>query len=207
MRRWAALGAIAAMLAAAGCAPHPTRPADPVAEALALMTGTFDSRAQAAADARYLPVTLTMTPIWPDRADARWLYVEQAMVDAPGKPYRQRVYRLRSDGQGGVASEVFLIQDPARFVRGWETGALAQLDEADLSPRPGCTVYLAWEPGGFRGATRGQGCESHLRGARWASAEVALFQGGLHSWDRGFDAEGRQAWGATAGPYHFLRTR
>lgn len=202
-----ALSIAGLLVSLAACAPAPTRPTDPVAAAVAMMSGTFDSVAQSRADPDYLAITLTMTPLWPERSSARWLYVEQAMADEPGKPYRQRVYRLTLDAAGEVVSEVFVLKTPARFERGWETGALATLTPDDLAPRAGCAVHLAWEPGGFRGGTRGKGCESHLRGARWATAQVALFDGGMHSWDRGFDAEGQQVWGAEGGPYRFLRSR
>lgn len=189
----------------AACAPRDTRPVDPVARAAALMAGQFDSRAQAAADPAYLPVTLAMVPLWPGRGDGHWLYVEQALADAPANPYRQRVYRLRADGAGGVVSEVYVIRDPGRFVRGWETGALADLREADLQPRTGCAVHLQPDGDGFRGGTRGRDCISRLRGSAWASADVVLGPDGLSSWDRGFDPEGRQVWGAAQGPYEFRR--
>lgn len=191
-------------LLAAACAHAPPAPA-PLDQAAALMAGRFDSAAQAAVDPAYLAISLQLRPIWPERVDGRWFYVEQAMLDAPRRPYRQRVYRLTADANGGVVSDVFLLEEAARFVHGWENGALAALADADLQPRPGCSVYLRPVAGGFRGATRGEGCESRLRGARWASAEVELHAGGLRSWDRGYDAAGRQVWGAAAGPYDFRR--
>ena len=57
----------------------------------------------------------------------------------------------------------------------------------------------------FYGATRENDCESSLRGASYATSEVRLFADAMHSWDRGYDADGVQVWGATAGPYEFLR--
>lgn len=187
------------------CTPRDVRPDDPVARAAALLAGRFDSRAQAAADPAYLPVVLAMVPLWPERGDGRWLYVEQALADTPARPYRQRVYRLRADGAGGVVSEVYAIRDPGRFARGRDAGALAGLREADLQPRTGCAVYLQPVGDGFRGGTRGRDCISRLRGSAWASAEVVLGPDGLSSWDRGFDLEGRQVWGAEQGPYEFRR--
>ena len=199
--------AAAALLALvlSACAHAPAPKPTPLDAAAALMAGHFDSSAQAAADPDYLSIRLVMVPIWPGRDDARWFYVEQATAGAPGKPYRQRVYRLSDAGGGELASEVFLVERPERFVRGWETGALAGLTEAELEARPGCTVYLTPEGDGFRGGTRGHHCVSNLRGAAWATAEVELGPDGLRSWDRGFDAAGVQVWGAVRGPYAFRR--
>jgi hypothetical protein len=48
-----------------------------------MMRGTFDSRAQAMQDsANYYEIHLHMEPIWEERSDGFWLYVEQAMVSA-----------------------------------------------------------------------------------------------------------------------------
>lgn len=169
------------------------------------MQGSFTSAAQAQADADFLPISLQMHPLWPQARDVRWLYVEQAMQSALDKPYRQRVYRLSATADGGVASEVFEIADPQRFVRGWERGSLVDLRESDLIPRTGCTVFMRRQGDAFEGATQGRDCLSSLRGASYASAKVRLEAVGLRSWDQGFDAEGKQVWGAVKGPYVFDR--
>jgi len=51
----------------------------------------------------------------------------------------------------------------------------------------------------------GDGCESTLRGAAYATSEVRLTLARMESWDRGFDRPGTQVWGATEGPYIFER--
>ena len=57
----------------------------------------------------------------------------------------------------------------------------------------------------FEGGTDGQGCESTLMGAAYATSVVVLRANGFSSWDRGFNAVDMQVWGATAGPYLFAR--
>ena len=49
------------------------------------MTGEFSSEQQAKDDSSYFHIILQMTPIWPNRKDGYWLYVEQAMASAQGK--------------------------------------------------------------------------------------------------------------------------
>lgn len=215
MRIGPAAACIACALAVAGCASAPAVGSDPAAEVAALMAGQFDSRDQAASDPAFRPIALTMVPIWTDRRDAHWLYVEQAMADTPGQPYRQRVYRVSNSADGEVASAVYTLTAPERFVQGWRNGALDALREDMLQPRTGCTVYLRrqgmrregmrGDGATWQGATRGRDCASELRGAAWASAEVRLEPGRMASWDRGYAADGRQVWGSTAGPYVFIR--
>ena len=57
----------------------------------------------------------------------------------------------------------------------------------------------------FYGGTVGTGCASTLRGAAYATSEVELFPDRLETWDRGYDAGGAQAWGATGSGYVFDR--
>jgi hypothetical protein len=127
------------------------------------------------------------------------------MADTPDKPYRQRVYRVSNGGDGEVASAVYTLTTPERFVQGWRNGALDALREDMLQPRSGCTVYLRRESAAWQGATRGRDCASELRGASYATAEVRLEAGRMASWDRGYAADARQVWGSTDGPYVFIR--
>ncbi len=216
----APLASIALLIGASGCASLAGRDAsaversaadtsiaDPAAEVAAWMAGHYDSRDQAAADPTYFPIALSMVPIWTERRDGHWLYVEQAMADTPEKPYRQRVYRVSAGADGEVLSAVFTIEQPTRFVQGWRNGALDSLTQAMLQPREGCTVALRRAPDGWRGATRGTACASDLRGAAYATAEVTLDATQMRSWDRGYAADGKQVWGANAGPYVFVKRK
>lgn len=173
------------------------------------LTGSFTSAAQAERDERYLEIHLNACRIWPERVDGRWLYVEQARGDATDRPYRQRIYCLKVDDQGWLVSEVFSFptgMTPAPHA--WRTpDALDAVDPALLLPREGCTVFLDEAADEFKGGTRGRGCESTLSGASYATSEVTIDDTTISSWDRGYDDRGNQVWGATAGPYRFVRRR
>lgn len=228
----AAIAAAAAGLLAA-CAHAPATTA-PVERAAAWLQGRFDNAAQARSDPQFAAVTVRWTPLWPERDDGRWFLVEQSLSATPGTPpYRVRVHRLRDDGEGGVASDVFLPPraediadadadaDAARGSDGLDartgidartgvdagtgSAAPAVFTFAQLEPLPGCTVRLRPLGGRFRGATRGRDCPSHFRGASYTTAEVVLDADGFASWDRGFAADGTQVWGARTGPYVFRR--
>jgi len=73
--------------------------------------------------------------------------------------------------------------------------------------RSGCALMLTFENGVFTGSTNGKDCTSQFRGASYATSEVVIKADALTSWDRGFDADDNQVWGAETGPYIFKRIK
>ncbi len=199
--------AVAAL--SAGCSPRPAAPLpDEAARVATLMIGAFTSAEQAARDPEYRAVNLRVAPIWKERTDAKWVYVEQAMASSTERPYRQRVYRVSQAPDGSIESFVLALPgDPLRYAGAWRSPQpLEDLTPGLLEPLPGCVVVLRAEgASSFRGATPGTGCVSTRDGAAYTTSEVLLTPEGIESWDRGFDASGRQVWGATSGPYRFKR--
>jgi hypothetical protein len=182
-------------------------PDDALDRLTTFLAGHFSSAEQAAADKNFRSVVLHVARIWPQRSDGPWLYVEQALADAPEQPYRQRVYQLAHREDGVLESRVFTIADPVAATGAWKKPLpLSELSPANLSARDGCTVFLREMPdGSFVGRTEGNGCASDLRGASYATSEVTLTATEMVSWDRGYNAAGRQVWGSTAGGYRFKR--
>jgi hypothetical protein len=171
------------------------------------LSGSFDSSEQAARDPDFLDISLHSCRVWPSRSDGRWVYVEQARSDAPDRPYRQRMYRVRFDADGRLISEVFAFPEGMRPSAGsWrDPTTLDRIVPDLLLPREGCTVHLAWTNDRFVGGTEGEGCESTLAGAAYATSEVVIDADRITSWDRGFAADGSQVWGSEAGAYEFIR--
>lgn len=206
MSRWTlAVGMV--LFQAGACAQ--SLPADSTLALLAgWMTGTFSSAAQSAQDTSYFDIRLHMARIWADRTDGYWLYVEQAMAGRTEKPYRQRVYHLTAQ-DGGYRSDVFLLPDPSRCTGAWREQSLPGAWTPDsLIAREGCSILLHWRDGeGFAGGTDGRNCPSELRGAAYAVSEVTVTETGMVSWDRGFDRDGQQVWGATGGGYIFRKAK
>lgn len=187
------------------CGANATRQGS-LEELHALMTGTFDSRAQAGSDTNYYEIALNMYPIWTDRA-GKWLYVEQAIYSDQDKPYRQRVYGLEQGKKGTFISRVYELPEPADFVGAYATPAKFEaLNTSDLIERAGCAVILKRDPDGtYRGSTNQKDCQSTLRGASYATSRVSINKVFVQSWDQGFDASDAQVWGATEGGYLFLK--
>lgn len=207
MPHFRAIALLLALLPLAGCSTNSN-----VDLARDYLVGSYDSSAQAAADPEYRTILLHMAPCWPDRADGPWLYVEQAMAEKPEAPYRQRVYRLSAVEGGKVRSDVYELpgspEDVIRnFAGEWKKPAPLEASTPDtLVERAGCSILLERQPdGSFSGSTTSGSCPSTLRGATYATSEVVLTPLMLRSWDRGFDAQGKQVWGATKGAYIFVK--
>ena len=185
-------------------------PPPPGVEVLAdWMTGWFSSIEQHEADPEnYFDIHLRVCRIWRGREDGPWLYVEQAASTSLDRPYRQRVYNLIDRADGTIASVIHTLPGEALdFAGAWKkVDALSELTPDDLEERAGCAVILTWSGDGtFTGSTVEDFCKSTLRGASYATSEVTVGPMALISWDRGFDEDGQQVWGATEGGYIFKR--
>jgi hypothetical protein len=201
----ALLSVLVVLILAAVQAPAAEPKAD-VDLLLSWLTGSFSSAAQAAADPEFRDIRLHTARIWPERTDAAWLYVEQAVADQLDQPYRQRVYRVTRVADNLFESQVLELPDPLRFVGAWRAERpLEQLTPTDLTAREGCAIFMRRKGDAFMGSTLGRLCTSEHRGASWATSEVTVSADGLLSWDRGFDAGGVQVWGAVKGGYAFRR--
>lgn len=187
----------------------PSRPkgSHDLVQLASFMAGSFGSAEQAAADTSYFDIRLRMVPIWPDQADGVWFYVEQAVASDEDRPYRQRVYHLTQLSATLFESEVFTLDAPLRFAGEWrKEHPLENMRPDSLIARDGCSILLRRKADDlFGGSTLGRDCPSELRGASYATSEVEIRPDRLVSWDRGFDANGKQVWGAEKGGYIFRK--
>jgi hypothetical protein len=172
-----------------------------------MMAGDYSSEEQSTSDASYLHIKLRMAPILENSTDGYWLYVEQAMASNEDKPYRQRVYHLYIQDDTTLVSKVFELKNPQQYIGGWDNEELLEKITADsLVDRQGCGIYLHKKSKNeFSGSTPGKSCLSSLRGAVYATSEVTITPNKLESWDRGWDKEDKQVWGAEKGGYVFVK--
>ncbi len=188
--------------------PPPPRfvPSKDLMKLAQMLTGSFSSERQSKSDTSYFDIRLKVTPVWIHRQDGIWLYIEQAMASKLDKPYRQRVYRLSEPKAGTFESEVFTLPKPSRFAG--KPQEIERLTPDSLSLREGCSVFLQrTKCHRFEGKTADGTCPSDLRNAAYATSEVTLDRKKMCSWDRGYNQEGKQVWGATKGAYIFRRIR
>lgn len=176
-------------------------------ELVSWMSGTFSNTAQAQQDTNYYAITLVMTPIWESRFPGQhWLYVEQALSSRKDQPYRQRIYQVEELENGMFRSAVYLVPDESDAIgKSTNVSFFDQWEPEDLDLREGCAVILSWSGGAYTGSTQGTTCSSSLRGATYTTSVVTIDPNQIISWDRGFDQEGKQVWGADKGGYVFIR--
>lgn len=173
---------------------------------MSLMEGKFSSELQSKSDTNYFNISLVMTPIWTNRTDGKWLYVEQAVATKLDKPYRQRVYHLQHPSTDVFTSDIYTIKDALTFAGLQNDTAKQQKLTVDwIELKDGCTVTLKKQGNLYVGGTDADKCPSDLRGAKYATTKIVLKKGELNSWDQGFDANGKQVWGATQGGYVFIK--
>lgn len=172
------------------------------------MIGVFTSERQSSKDPHYLSVQMVMKPIWSDRHDGYWMYVEQAEVGEEAKPYRQRLYHLYRLDKTTIVSEVYEIHNPQRFANKWENDDLfEQISPESLRLRTGCEIHLHKnEFGQFWGSTsETKECTSSVNNAAYVVSDVLIDETKMISWDRGFNKNDQQVWGAYKGGYEFVR--
>lgn len=171
------------------------------------MVGHFDSEQQSIADKDFFNIHLNMKRIWLQQKDA-WIYVEQAAASHLEKPYRQRVYQVQALSKTEFVSKVYTFDNPLNYAGEYsKLRPLASLTPKDLALKPGCAVYLSWNEASqsFSGATDNSTCKSTLRGASYATSEVTVTKDQILSWDRGWNGQGEQVWGAVKAGYQFMR--
>jgi len=173
-----------------------------------MLKGEYNSSAQSTKDTTYFNIRLIMFPIWEKETDAKYFYVEQAMVGKEDKPYRQRVYKVYQTSPTTIVSAIYTIKSQEEFIQLQESPKKQKaLKKEAMDYKDGCDVFLEYSDAVFKGGTNGKKCLSNIRGARYVTTEVELYEDKLISWDRGFYDSGVQAWGATAGGYIFDKIR
>lgn len=181
-------------------------PTESVRDRLArYLSGTFDSADQAAEDREYYAVQYQGC-LAPNTGQGEVvLYIEQALIDTVDEPYRQRLYVIEEgdDPATEAVSKVYEWRQNrayAGFCQGQEVS-----DWGEPSWIEGCDVTLAWDGEKFVGGTDVGTCASALYDEDYTTSVVTLTESYMESWDRGWYADGTQAWGVSGGPYHFVR--
>jgi len=171
------------------------------------MSGHFSSEQQSQADSDYFNISLRMIPIWEQSRHEFYLYVEQAMAAKMDSPYRQRVYHVFMEGDE-IISRIYSLPRPERFVgRNSNDVVFNQITADSLILKQGCDVRLKYDRvnKNFFGHTEEGTCPSDRSGASFTTSEVTLYEGRMVSWDRGWNKEKTQVWGAVKGGYDFRR--
>ena len=165
-------------------APEPQVMTESLDRAYEWLIGRFDSREQAITNPAYFSIQLTSCAVNAPELGERVLYVEQATMDAPSEPYRQRLYVLTTNQRGQIVSTIYSLNQPQNAVGLCDRDTLETFGSESVTIRQGCAVYLDWTGDAFVGSTRDDECVSSLRGASYATSEVKLYADRMESWDQ-----------------------
>ncbi len=176
-----------------------------VEEVVSYLVGTMDTSAQAATNSDVANVQMTTCRVTVENQDEAgiFLYQEQAVASNLSAPYRQRFLRIAPTDDDRVESLAFKPIEPENWIglcdRAPEARAIAIADLDD----PLCSVILQREGNFYRGETPAGGCPANFRGAVRITNTIILTETTMETWDRGFDAQGNQVWGADDESYQF----
>ena len=152
--------------------------------------------------------SLRIIRIWPDRKGTRWLYLEANESRGSSRTNKQIALQIGPGNDGDLAINVFEFATDRTPPAGadLEPGWFNRIDPMFLIARPGCTVHmLADGKSGFSGETSGEGCSDSRDGATHSTTSLTVNPEEIRIWERGWKADGSQAWGTTDGPIAFLR--
>jgi len=187
-------------------------PNQQVADVTKLLVGTMDTTAQARTNPQAPSVRMTTCQIQVTgvvgRPQAVFLYQEQALTDKLTQPYRQRFLEIAAvqvEADMRVQSLSFRPPHPDRWIGLCNQPAAQRVVQFSDFGKPVCSVLLRPQDKGYWGETPTAGCPANVRGAVRITNQVELFPAGMNTWDRGFDANGKQVWGAESEAYQFRR--
>ncbi|XP_057865605.1 chromophore lyase CRL, chloroplastic isoform X2 [Cryptomeria japonica] len=183
-----------------------------VAEAL---SGEKFSSEQAARDPMtYFNHRMLACPAMEMVNGSKLLYFEQAFWRTPEKPHRQRFFVVKpcpKDMKCDVEVASYAIKNIEEY-RNFCARPDSQRPQSDeilghVAEHLN-TLYLSQCERGrrclYKGSTPPNGFPNLWNGATHCTSELTIFRNGeIHCWDRAYDDEGNQVWGARQGPYEF----
>lgn len=183
-------------------------------EVASWLGGVMSTAAQASQNAEAPDVQMTTCPVkMIDRPgiadeDSIFLYQEQALSRSLNQPYRQRFLQIvPSPYSQSVESRSFRPTHARAWIGFCNQPEAKRIIQPDELGSPVCTVYLRRVGDQYIGSTPPIGCPANVRGAVRITNRIRLYPEGMETWDRGFDAQGTQVWGAMGESYQFRKVQ
>ena len=175
------------------------------------LVGTMDTSAQAATNPDRVGVRMTTCRVQLVKSDRQessspsvYLYQEQALIEKLNQPYRQRFLRIGVSDDGlKVESKSFKLLNREPWIGQCNKPADKRLLQSSEFGESVCSVFLKPVITIYIGETQPGGCSTNVRGAVTITNRIILHATGMDTWDRGFDANGDQVWGAIDKSFQF----
>ena len=101
------------------------------------LIGRFDSRDQALQNASYFSIQLVSCEVNAPEIGEKVLYIEQASMDSPNQPYRQRLYHVTEADNGEIISTIYSLNNTGAAVGLCDRDSLETFTPADVARRDG----------------------------------------------------------------------
>lgn len=175
-----------------------------VQEVVSHLVGIMDTSAQSQVNSKRVNVQMTTCKVQlKDEVNSVYLYQEQALATKLDQPYRQRILKIISLENNQVESKAYKLTNETQFINFCNQSESNKiLQKTDLTESI-CSVFLRPVVTIYIGETPPEGCSANVRGAVKITNKIILHSQGMDTFDQGFDAEGKQVWGAVNDSYQF----
>jgi hypothetical protein len=155
---------------------------------------------------RRVNIGLQILPIWQDRIDGEWLYIESRIVDSPNKPFRQRILQLVATPNGLIRLYSYTIPRASDFAGAYYfPQVLASLTQSQLSISNNCELLIELKvTSTFVGETDADSCLSR-KGRALLTTFFAVSEVNISFLDGGYDKFGNLLPGRLEEPVTFLK--
>jgi hypothetical protein len=169
--------------------------------------GVFSTEEQSKLDTTFDNVRVYTKLIRKDKNGIYWVYTEQGEF-LYYKPYRQRVYQL-AIVDGKILQRIYYIKNQENFSY-FNPKSIKSITSKDIYLKPGCdleitTVAYPILKGVYGGKTNDTNCIATFRGSSYTTTDFMVYKNKIHSWERGWDKNGKQVWGSSKGHYIYKK--
>jgi CpeT/CpcT family (DUF1001) len=176
------------------------------------LEGIMDTSAQARANPKVANVRMTACRIGinennsPSLNKSIFLYQEQAFSPELEKPYRQSFLEISSVNNGRtVRSLSYKPVNPQAAINLCNKPASERMVKLNDIGKPFCTVFLTRSQENYIGITPSQGCPANVPEAVKITNTIVLGNTSMKTWERGYDANGKQVSGVDSNGYEFRK--
>lgn len=154
-----------------------------------------------------LNVTLHILPIWQDRSDGKWFYIESNIINKMTKPFRQRILQFVATPNDHIRMYTYRIPRASDFAGAYfSPELLASLTPSQISIRNGCELDIKHKMTDiFVGVSDHLTCISKARNDQLMTTFLSLSEFSLSYWNRGVNENGKVVLGAEQAPMSFIK--
>jgi len=156
---------------------------------------------------REVRIGLQVFPIWQDRIDGEWLYMESRIVGSENKPFLQRIMQLVATPNGLIRLYSYSIPRASDFAGAYYSPqVLTSLTQSQLSISNSCELLIKFKvTRTFVGENDSESCITNSRNIPLMTKFFAVSEANISFLDSGYDKLGKLEPGRLDVPVTFLK--